>query len=119
NPNALGLGAIIAGAPAAGTTTVNSNSQLQLKNLGNPINERLILTGTGVADNGALLNIAGNNTWAGPVTLDTDVSIGGNANTSLNITGLVSDTGAGHNLSKEGAGQLILGRAGGNTYRGQ
>ena len=98
--NALGVGAVIAGAPTAGTTTVNSNSQLQLKNPANPITERLIINGTGVDGNGALVNTAGNNTWAGSVTLDSDAAIGANANTSLNIAGLVSDTGAGHSLTK-------------------
>ena len=31
--NALGVGGVVAGVPSAGTTTVNVNSQLQLKNL--------------------------------------------------------------------------------------
>jgi autotransporter-associated beta strand protein len=31
----------------------------------------------------------------------------------------VQDTAGGHDLSKEGAGQLIFSRVGGNTYRGQ
>jgi autotransporter-associated beta strand protein len=118
HPNALGLGTVIPGVPTAGTVTVNPNSQLQLRNVGSPINARLTLNGTGVADNGALLNLAGNNTWAGSVTLDSDVSVGANAGSTVNISGLIGDTGSGRNLTKEGAGQLVLSRVGGNTYRG-
>ena len=117
--NALGVGGVVPGVAAAGTTTVNANSQLQLKNLTAPVTERLILNGTGVADNGALLNAAGNNTWLGTITLDSDASIGANENTALNITALVTDTGAGHSLTKEGRGRVILSRVGGNNYRGQ
>ena len=87
HPNALGLGTVVTGVPTAGTVTVNSNSQLQLRNVGSPINARLTLNGTGVADNGALLNLAGNNTWAGQVTLDSDASVGANAGSSVNIIG--------------------------------
>ena len=119
HPNALGLGTVVPGVPTAGTVTVNANSQLQLRNVGSPINARLTLNGTGVADNGALLNLAGNNSWAGPVTLDSDASVGANAGSSVNISGLINDTGSGRNLTKEGAGQLVLSRVGGNTYRGQ
>src|SRR5262249_37042850 len=52
------------------TTTVNPNSQLQLKNFSAPVTESLIINGVGVAANGALLNASGNNTWAGTITLD-------------------------------------------------
>ena len=110
--NALGDG-------AGGTTTVNVNSQLQLKNLASPVTERLILNGTGVADNGALLNTTGNNTWLGLITLDSSSSIGVAENTELNITAQITDTAGGHNLTKEGRGRLIFSRVGGNTYRGQ
>jgi fibronectin-binding autotransporter adhesin len=117
--NALGTGAVVAGAPTAGITTVNVNSQLQLKNVAGPINTRLKLNGTGIINDGALFNLAGNNTWAGAISLDSNSSFGGTSGTSLNITALISDLGAGHNLTKEGQGRLILSRVGGNTYRGQ
>ena len=66
---------------------------------------------------GALLNIAGNNTWAGNIELDSDTTIGATAG-SLNITSTISDTAGGHNLTKEGGAQVIFSHAGGNTYRG-
>ncbi len=119
HPLALGAGAAVAGAPTAGFTTVNPNSQLQYSNLSDPVTARLRLNGVGVASDGALLNVAGNNAQAGAVILDADASIGGVAGTALNITGQISDTGAGHNFAKEGQGQLIFSRVGGNIYRGQ
>ena len=36
----------------------------------------------------------------------------------LNITGIISDTGTGHNLTKEGQGEVRLNSPTGNTYRG-
>ncbi|MEJ5277288.1 MAG: autotransporter-associated beta strand repeat-containing protein, partial [Thermogemmata sp.] len=107
---------------ALGTTTahtvVNPNAQLQVRNVAAAINEPLILNGFGPSSDGALFNAAGNTTWAGTITLDSNSSIGVAANTILNVTGLVTDTATGHDLTKVGAGQLIFSRTGGNTYRG-
>ncbi|HXG08193.1 MAG TPA: Ig-like domain repeat protein [Gemmataceae bacterium] len=108
----------------AAATTVLANAQLQIENIaGGSILEPLILNGPGVANDGALLNVAGNNTWAGPITLDSNSTIGTNANSTLTITGQIGDRGAGHGLTKEGGGRLILDPLGGaatvgNTYRG-
>jgi autotransporter-associated beta strand protein len=108
NANALGTGP---------NTTVGTNSQLQVQGVANPITEPLLLNGPGINNTGALLNVAGNNTWAGPIELDSAVTIGATAG-SLNISGQISDLGAGQNLTKEGLGQIIFSHAGGNTYRG-
>src|SRR5205807_1682245 len=56
-------------------TFVLDGAQLQLNSpVGGPAvvitGESLSLTGDGIAGSGALLNTGGNNTWAGPVTLD-------------------------------------------------
>ena len=56
--------------------------------------------------------------------MDSDSSFGANPGTSLTITGQISDTGQGHNLTKVGDGQIVFayigtpGAPGGNTYRG-
>lgn len=104
---------------ALGTTSegtrVGTNATLRINNVVNPILEPLILNGPGIDNFGALQNLAGNNVWAGPISLDSNSTIGGPAGT-LEITGEISDLGAGHNLTKEGAGQIILSNA--NTYRG-
>ncbi len=107
-------------------TTVGTNSQLQVKDLGpgNPVMEQLLLngpgTGPGITDPGDLLNVSGTNVWKGNIQLDINgpfVTLGSAAN-SLDIQGQISDLGAGQSLVKEGVGQVILSHAGGNTYRG-
>ena len=113
NVNALGS--------TSDSTTVEANAQLQIKGVANPINETLILNGPGATNDGALLNFSGNSTWAGTITMDSDASFGVATGTSLNVSGLITDTGftGGHNLTKVGPGNLIFSRSGGNTYRGQ
>jgi autotransporter-associated beta strand protein len=107
---------------ALGTTSaetiVNPNAQLQIRNIAGVIGEPLRLNGFGISSDGALFNAAGNSIWGGTITLDSDSSIGVASGTSLDITGLITDTGAGRNLTKVGSGQLIFSRTGGNTYRG-
>ncbi len=111
NANALGSG--------ANTTTVGTNSTLALSNVTGPVNESLILNGFGFGNAGALLNLAGTNTWAGPITLESGtaaVYMGANLGSVLSITGVVSNTGQSQNLNKEGTGEVQLNAA--NTYHG-
>src|SRR5204863_441564 len=99
---ALGTGASVSGAPNSGITTANSNSQLQINNVSGAINERLKLNGTGIANDGALLEtgpVGSSTTWAGAIELDSDAAIGASGGTSLNITSVINDLGAGHNLT--------------------
>lgn len=131
NPNWLGAlslantngGGIVQVANATGlgstTVTVNTNTQLQIASgtTGSfTITNSLLTNGSGIVNDGALLNVSGKNTWAGPVQMDSDTTFGTAAGTQLSITGTLSDNGAGHNLTKEGAGTLIFPNA--NTYRG-
>lgn len=107
--------ALALGSSAAGTT-VGTNATLQIENVvDGPIAEPLILNGPGVGNVGAILNISGANTWSGSIALDSNASFGSAAGT-LTITGQISDLGAGHDLTKEGAGKVIFARD--NTYRG-
>src|SRR5262249_25271236 len=66
NANALGD-------PSAGlTTTVGTTAQLQVSGLPagkNTVRENLVLNGSGIKTDGALLNVGGTNTWAGTVTI--------------------------------------------------
>jgi autotransporter-associated beta strand protein len=97
--------------------TVGTNSQLQLSSAtGLTVNQSLLLNGTGPDGLGALVNEAGTNTWAGSVQLDSDVTVGGAAGSTLTLSGVISDLGSGHGLTKEGAGTIAL--SGNNTYRG-
>lgn len=106
----LALGAVTQG------TTVQSGGQLLIQNVGT-INEPLKTNGTGVGANGAIVNIVGDNTLAGSVVMDSATTIGVNTSTSLTISGKISDTGAGHTITKRAAGHLIFTRD--NSYRGQ
>jgi large repetitive protein len=107
-PTALGA--------VGGVTSVGVGSQLQVSSVTGNINENLLLNGSGIKNDGALLNAAGNNNWIGNIELDSDSTIGGSAGTSIHLAGQISDLGAGHNLTKEGLGQIFL--DGSNTYRG-
>lgn len=99
----------------AAPTTVQQNAQLQFDgNLGT-VGEQLLLSGPGVVNDGALLNRSGNSTLSGSVILDADATLG-SASGVLTITGIVSDTGAGHNLTKEGPSEIRFTRD--NSYRG-
>ncbi|MFO0936555.1 MAG: autotransporter-associated beta strand repeat-containing protein, partial [Gemmataceae bacterium] len=107
--NALALGSTSAG------TIVGTGSSLQISNVVGIINEPIILNGLGVANDGAMINIAGNNTWNGAITLNSNAAIGSNSGT-LTINASISDTGAGNDLYKEGTSEVKLNAA--NSYRG-
>jgi autotransporter-associated beta strand protein len=105
---------------AGGSAVVGQNSSLQVRNVTGVINESLTLNGPGINNAGALLNVAGTNTWAGNITLGSDSTLGATAD-KLTITGQISDSGGGHNLTKEGPGEVFLeplNVTAGNTYRG-
>ena len=120
-------------------TTVSSGATLQLQSatsLNYSTAEALTLTGTGVANAGALENVTGTNTFAGLLTLagntrinsdagsltlshtgtitgaTYDLTIGGDGDTR--IAGIIGTTTGG--LGKEGTGTLTL--SGANTYGG-
>ena len=96
--------------------TVGSYSQLQLSSTsGINIGNQLILNGSGIKDDGALLNVAGNNIWSGAVELDSATYLGSNQGT-VTISGPISDSGSGYSLTKVGTGTVAL--DGNNTYRG-
>jgi autotransporter-associated beta strand protein len=98
NANALGSGP---------NTTVGANAQLQVQSVTGPITMPLLLNGPGINNTGALLNVLGSNTWAGPIELDSATTIGATAGV-LNISGQISDLGAGQDLTKEGQAQVIF-----------
>jgi len=126
----------------AGGTSVTAGAALQIQNNIAVGAEALTLIGTGVANDGALRNISGTNTYGGLVTLggvtriNSDagtltlsntgtitgsstipgttfgLTVGGAGNTTINS---IIDTTAG-TLTKDGAGTLTL--TGANTYTG-
>jgi autotransporter-associated beta strand protein len=101
--------------------------QLQVEDVAGAIAEPLILNGAGPLNDGALLNVDGDNLWTGLVTLDSNSTVGANAG-SLTIQGVITDLGAGHSLTKEGPATITLDPINapgtpaaltGNSYRGQ
>src|SRR5439155_17079078 len=63
-------------------TTVQTNAQLQVSDVGGTIKETLIVNGSGIAADGALLSVSGNNTWSGNVVMDSDTTFGASASSS-------------------------------------
>ena len=121
----------------AGTgTTVAAGSALQLQNNITVTGEALTLNGTGIASDGALRNISGNNTWTGAITLGSapgatiqsdaglltiSGGITGNTRTvtvqgagDTTLSGIIGTTTGG--LVKNNAGTLTL--SGNNTFTG-
>jgi autotransporter-associated beta strand protein len=116
---------IITSATALGSnneTIVATNAQLAVQSVSGTITEPVILNGPGPANNGALLSLSGNNVWAGTITLDSDTTFGAGLDpgtttpSALDITGTITDLGAGYNVTKEGQGQIIF--AASDSYRG-
>jgi autotransporter-associated beta strand protein len=123
----------------AGGTDVFDGAQLQIQTptTGQPVvvsGEALTLSGTGIFNTGALLDTGGNNTWRGPITLDSkpflllpnnvpatrpgpEIAIGvTNASDNLTIDGPVGETGGHFGITKVGPGRVILTHA--DTYTG-
>jgi len=117
-----------------GPTTVATGAALQVDGTGLTIAEPLTLNGTGVANGGALRNLANDNTVSGAITLVTATRIssdGGTLTLSNTISGAtqaLTVAGAGNTaisgvigtttgtLTKIGAGTATL--SGNNTYTG-
>jgi autotransporter-associated beta strand protein len=84
NANALGT--------AAGATTVNSGYSLLIDGASSA--ENLTLNGIGFGSRGAVVNLAGNNTWSGNVTLAGTTAIGVEDSTKLILSGAIGQSAA-------------------------
>ena len=73
------------------------------------------VSGTGVDGAGVLQSISGNNTFSGQLLLSADASIGVTAD-SLTLSGLITDNSSTNDLTKVGAGTLVMSAS--NTYDG-
>lgn len=106
--NAAALGSTVSG------TTVASGAALQIQGDIAVGTETLTLNGSGIAGDGALRNMSGNNNFAGAITINTATTIGSDYGT-LTLSGVISGSGG---LTKTGAGTLTLSGAVSNTYTG-
>jgi autotransporter-associated beta strand protein len=134
--NNLGLGSTVGG------TSVENNAGLQLTNNITITGESLSLVGNGIATNtGALRNLSGNNTWAGPITIlpgattrvNSDagsLTISGNITLSATISDQFVLQGAGNGeisgvisgpsrVTRGGIGAGMWVLSGANTYTGR
>ncbi|NDB59727.1 hypothetical protein EB001_14965, partial [bacterium] len=79
---------------AASNTTVANGTAIKIVGSGFVTPEALVISGTGIANRGAIFNIGGKNTLSSAITLNADATIfstGTNSNTdSLVITGSIS-----------------------------
>ena len=123
---ANGLDGMAAAASVVATGGINvrvaSGAALELDATGTPTPDgftisghKLTLSGTGVGGHGALDNIAGNNTWAGPIELAAHTSVGANAGTAMTLTGGVS--GSAFDLTKVDPGTVSFPTGGNNQAR--
>ena len=107
------------GTTAAGTT-VASGAALQLQGGITVGAEALTLNGTGVANDGALRNLSGTNTFGGLITLGSAVRINSDAG-SLAISNTGTITGSGFGMSVGGSGNVtissFIGTAGGTVTK--
>lgn len=105
--NALGAG-------GSSFTQVNAGVSLLVSGVSLP--ESLSINGAGFGGQGALRNVAGNNTLTGPVTLLATSTIGVNAGQTLDIDAVIS--GATFGVTKLLPGTLRYSGGGANTYTG-
>ena len=100
------------GAIASGGVTVSSGATLEI---GAAISmtgtKALSLSGPGVGGLGALRAVTGASTWAGPISLAGDTTIRTEAGTSLTLSSGVGQFNAPYNVTKTGAGTLLLGQS--------
>src|SRR5439155_20281000 len=64
-----------------------------------------------------LQTVSGANTWAGPISLDSNAAIGADGVSKLTITGVISGVAA-SGLTKLGTGTVVFNGATSNTYQG-
>ncbi len=101
-----GSGTTTTGGATVGTGLSNGSLQLQHATAMTVALEKLTLSGMGYANNGALQNIGGNNTWTGTVVLAGATRIQSDADTLTINSGTI--TGTGFDLDVRGIGNTTI-----------
>jgi autotransporter-associated beta strand protein len=105
--DSLALGSIVGG------TVVNSGAVLALNfNVAVPA-EPLTLAGAGQSGFGALSSSYGSNSWAGPITLSANATIGVDTSDFLNLSGSVTGS---FDITKTETGTLLFTGAAANSF---
>jgi uncharacterized repeat protein (TIGR01451 family) len=103
----------------SGGTHINSGGSLAFRGgITYSAAEPITMSGLGRFTGGAISNESGNNSFAGPITMIGDGSVGGMAETTLTLNGAIGETGGARLLYKLGAGTVTLAASAGNTYSG-
>lgn len=96
----------------AGQTTVSNGGTIALSNgITTTAGEILNLAGTGMAGNGALRNLSGNNNWNGNINLNADTTIRAEGGTTLTLGATGENrrlTNNGHTLIFDGSGNITV-----------
>ncbi len=101
------------GTAAAGTVISNGAALGFSGGVSYSTTEPLTVAGAGVGGSGVLYAVSGNNSFAGPITLAADSTVGVGSGLGLTLGGTIS---GGYNLAKSGAGTLTLAAV--NNYSG-
>lgn len=107
--NGQSLGAI------TGNTVVSTGAALEVQG-GITSAEPLQISGSGVSGTGALRNVANDNTLTGPIVMSANSAIGADVDTTMTLSGVISEAAGTLDLTKVGLGRVILTAA--NTYKG-
>ncbi len=100
-------------------TVIASGAALDLAGSATAAAEPLTVSGTGIAGAGALLNSSATaSSFAGPVSLGSNINLGISAAGSLTLSGSINDHGLGLSITRVGAGAGNLVLSGANTFSG-
>ena len=99
------------GNPSTAGTQVDNGGQLQLQNVGTTTTEALTINGNGTANNGALYNAIGTNTYAGAITVGANgAMINTAASSNLTVSGSIAPA--------SGSAILTVNSTGDTTFSG-
>ena len=117
SPNPYDGGTTIAGGVLAltdshalgtGSVTVTSGTALELESGGLNVANDVSLAGAGNGAQSALQLSSGASTMTGEITLAADATVGAGSGATLTLTGVIADGADDFNLTKTGAGTVVL-----------
>ncbi len=101
-----------------GGTVVDNGATLQLAGSITESTEQVSVTGNGYNGIGALDSSSGSNTWAIPLVLAGNASIGSDNTSLLTFNVPITDNGKGYSVTKVGTGTMLYTGSASNAYSG-